>query len=271
MAGRRGRRVRPLDAEPDVEIAVLTNVELDHHATFALAGGAARGVPRVPRGPARGGRSGIAPSCSQLRAGPSSSPTTRTSSRSAPAARAFDWRGQRGARWRCPARTTRSTPPRALEAARIAGAERGARDRGPGRLPRRRPALSAARAQRRRRAACTTTTPTTRPRSRRRSPAARTLAHRRLVAVFQPHLYSRTASLAREFGRALALADVVGGARRLPGARARRGSPGRERAADRRGDAPTPRAGRPVYWLPTLRRRRAGAARDCSARATCAS
>ena len=38
---------------------------------------------------------------------------------------------------------------------------------------------------------------------------ARTLAHRRLVAVFQPHLYSRTALLAREFGRALALADVV--------------------------------------------------------------
>lgn len=39
--------------------------------------------------------------------------------------------------------------------------------------------------------------------------AARTLEHRRLVAVFQPHLYSRTALLAREFGRALALADVV--------------------------------------------------------------
>jgi UDP-N-acetylmuramate--alanine ligase len=38
---------------------------------------------------------------------------------------------------------------------------------------------------------------------------ARTLEHRRLLAVFQPHLYSRTALLAREFGRALALADVV--------------------------------------------------------------
>ncbi len=31
----------------------------------------------------------------------------------------------------------------------------------------------------------------------------------RVVAVFQPHLYSRTASLARDFGRALALADVA--------------------------------------------------------------
>ena len=31
----------------------------------------------------------------------------------------------------------------------------------------------------------------------------------RVVAVFQPHLYSRTQSLAREFGAALALADVI--------------------------------------------------------------
>jgi UDP-N-acetylmuramate--alanine ligase len=39
--------------------------------------------------------------------------------------------------------------------------------------------------------------------------AARTLSPRRLVAVFQPHLYSRTERHAREFGEALALADVV--------------------------------------------------------------
>jgi UDP-N-acetylmuramate--alanine ligase len=39
--------------------------------------------------------------------------------------------------------------------------------------------------------------------------AARTLAPKRLVAVFQPHLYSRTALLAEEFGAALAQADVV--------------------------------------------------------------
>jgi UDP-N-acetylmuramate--alanine ligase len=39
--------------------------------------------------------------------------------------------------------------------------------------------------------------------------AARTLAPKRLVAVFQPHLYSRTALLAEEFGAALAIADVV--------------------------------------------------------------
>jgi UDP-N-acetylmuramate--alanine ligase len=38
--------------------------------------------------------------------------------------------------------------------------------------------------------------------------AARTLAPARLVAVFQPHLYSRTRALARGFGRALARADI---------------------------------------------------------------
>jgi len=39
--------------------------------------------------------------------------------------------------------------------------------------------------------------------------AARTLGAERLVAVFQPHLYSRTALLCEEFGVALAQADVV--------------------------------------------------------------
>jgi UDP-N-acetylmuramate--alanine ligase len=39
--------------------------------------------------------------------------------------------------------------------------------------------------------------------------AARTLGPRRLVAVFQPHLYSRTRALARGFGVALAGADVI--------------------------------------------------------------
>jgi UDP-N-acetylmuramate--alanine ligase len=79
--------------------------------------------------------------------------------------------------------------------------------------------------------------------------AARTLRHERLVAVFQPHLFSRTALLADEFGRALALADA---------AVVLDVYPARERAEDFRGvsglliaertaDAS---AGRPVYWLP---------------------
>ncbi|MCA1682597.1 MAG: UDP-N-acetylmuramate--L-alanine ligase [Actinobacteria bacterium] len=39
--------------------------------------------------------------------------------------------------------------------------------------------------------------------------AARTLGRRRVVAAFQPHLFSRTKLLAREFGAALAGADAV--------------------------------------------------------------
>jgi UDP-N-acetylmuramate--alanine ligase len=39
--------------------------------------------------------------------------------------------------------------------------------------------------------------------------AARTITPGRVIACFQPHLYTRTAMLARQFGEALALADVV--------------------------------------------------------------
>jgi UDP-N-acetylmuramate--alanine ligase len=80
---------------------------------------------------------------------------------------------------------------------------------------------------------------------------ARTLAPARLIAVFQPHLYSRTRLLAREFGRALAAADVivvldVYAAREVAGE-----YPGvsglaiAEAAADAA-------AGRAVYWLPSF-------------------
>jgi UDP-N-acetylmuramate--alanine ligase len=80
--------------------------------------------------------------------------------------------------------------------------------------------------------------------------AARTLEHDRLVAVFQPHLYSRTEQLAREFGEALAQADVVAVLDVYP-ARERGedfpGVSGRTIAAA----AVDAAAGRPVYWLPT--------------------
>ena len=78
------------------------------------------------------------------------------------------------------------------------------------------------------------------------------------MAVFQPHLYSRTALLAREFGGALALADVVVVLDVYPARERAEDHPGvsglliAEAAADAAG-------GRPVYWLPTLRGRRAGA------------
>jgi UDP-N-acetylmuramate--alanine ligase len=79
--------------------------------------------------------------------------------------------------------------------------------------------------------------------------AARTLEAERVVACFQPHLYSRTQHLARDFGRALALADV---------AVVLDVYPARERAEDFPGvsgwlvAAATADAagGRPVYWTP---------------------
>jgi UDP-N-acetylmuramate--alanine ligase len=81
--------------------------------------------------------------------------------------------------------------------------------------------------------------------------AARTLAPRRLVACFQPHLYSRTRALAREFGRALALADLVVVLEVYPA---------RERAEDFPGvsgltvaaAAADAAGGRPVWWLPRM-------------------
>jgi UDP-N-acetylmuramate--alanine ligase len=81
--------------------------------------------------------------------------------------------------------------------------------------------------------------------------AARTLHPRRVIACFQPHLYSRTAMLAREFARALALADVVCVLDVYPA---------RERAEDYPGvsgwlvaaAAASAARGRRVLWTPTM-------------------
>jgi UDP-N-acetylmuramate--alanine ligase len=79
--------------------------------------------------------------------------------------------------------------------------------------------------------------------------AARTLRPRRVVAVFQPHLFSRTRHQHREFGAALAEADVVAVLDVYPA---------RERAEDFPGvtgrlvaaAAADAAAGRRVAWLP---------------------
>ena len=86
--------------------------------------------------------------------------------------------------------------------------------------------------------------------------ALRELGEVRLLAVFQPHLYSRTKAFAEQFGAALALADEavvldvypareqpVGALEGVSGLRVARA------AADRMG-------GRPVIWAPTLERAR---------------
>lgn len=81
--------------------------------------------------------------------------------------------------------------------------------------------------------------------------AARTLGPRRVIAVFQPHLYSRTEQLARQFGAALAAADVVVVVD-VYAARERAadfpGVSGRLVAAAAVDSAP----GRAVYWLPGI-------------------
>jgi UDP-N-acetylmuramate--alanine ligase len=79
--------------------------------------------------------------------------------------------------------------------------------------------------------------------------AARTLEPLRVVAVFQPHLYSRTHREARAFGAALALADIVVVTAVYPA---------RERAEDFPGvtgrlvlhAAADAAGGRPVAWMP---------------------
>ena len=79
--------------------------------------------------------------------------------------------------------------------------------------------------------------------------AARTLAPRRLIAVFQPHLYSRTRALARDFGAALAEADAVVVLEIYPARERAEDFPGvsgllvAEATADAAG-------GRATYWMP---------------------
>jgi UDP-N-acetylmuramate--alanine ligase len=81
--------------------------------------------------------------------------------------------------------------------------------------------------------------------------AARSFKDLRVICCFQPHLYSRTRWFAREFGTALALADVVVVCDVYPA---------RERAEDFPGvsgwlvaqAAADAAQGRPVYWAPSL-------------------
>jgi UDP-N-acetylmuramate--alanine ligase len=79
--------------------------------------------------------------------------------------------------------------------------------------------------------------------------AARTISAGRVIAVFQPHLFSRTRALAREFGAALVRADVAAVLDIYPA---------REQAADFPGvsgllvaqSAADSAPGHPVAWLP---------------------
>ncbi len=253
----------------EVEIAVLTNVELDHHATFASLTELREAFARVPGAGERGGRrvgpagaAGAAP----RRAGRGRS-LRRSRPARWPAARAFAGAATRCA-WRCPARTTRSNAAAALEAARLAGARRCRGDRRAGRVPRRGPSLPVARAQ-----------PRGGARVRRlRAPPdggrgdARCSAHARARTpdrgVPAASVLAHGAARARLRPRAGA-GGRNGRARRLSGARARRAAPGRERPDDRRG-----RSRRGVRQAGLLAAdastRRRSCSTACSVRGTCA-
>jgi UDP-N-acetylmuramate--alanine ligase len=81
--------------------------------------------------------------------------------------------------------------------------------------------------------------------------AARTLRPGRLVALFQPHLYSRTRQLARRFGEALALADLIVVVDVYPARERPEDFPGVSGLLVA-GAAAQAAGGRPVWWVPDL-------------------
>jgi UDP-N-acetylmuramate--alanine ligase len=231
----------------NVEIAVLTNVELDHHTAYGSLAELREAFRRFLAGAPRAviwNR----PELLELRAG-AVDPYDADRPTLTAGASCFTWREQRVC-LAVPGAHNAVNAAGALEAARLAGADTvlaiaglsgfhgaGRRFQLLGRSARgalvyddyaHHPTEIAATLQ-----------------------AARTLEHRRLLAVFQPHLYSRTALFTREFGLALAGADVIALLEVYPARECAEEHPGvsglqiAEAAADAAG-------GRPVYWLPTF-------------------
>jgi len=231
----------------NVEIAVLTNVELDHHATFASLTELREAFREFLSGPPRA-VIWDRPELLELRAGPVDPYDAEQLTLNAGGS-SFVWE-QRRVSLLVPGIHNAVNAAGALSAARLAGAEEelaiagvagfhGAERRFQllGRSARgallyddyaHHPTEIAATLQ-----------------------AARTLEPRRLVAVFQPHLYSRTALLAREFGQALAQADVTVVLDVYPARERAEEHPGVSglTIAETTADAAQ---GRLVYWLPTF-------------------
>ena len=239
------------------EIAVLTNAELDHHATYSLA---AR--PRARRSREFTGRAGdnavVWDRPELLRSLPApgaASPTTRRAPQLTPAGARFTWRG-RECSWRSRALTTRSTPP--ARSPLRAGGRRSRRWRSPrSRLPGRAPPV---RASRRDGAGARVYDdyahhPT-------EVAAAIAAARDARARAGWSRCSSRTCTRApvrsrAEFGAALAAADVVVVLDVYPARERAEDFPGRRRAAGgrrrgRRGRRP------PVAWMPELADARAG-------------
>jgi len=229
----------------EVEIAVLTNVELDHHASFSSLAELRELFAEFLAG-ARAAVICDRPELLALRNGPSIAYEARGLVLTAGGSR-FEWDG-REVVLEVPGAHNASDAAGALEAARLAGARPQAAITALASFP-----GAGRRFQRLGESAAGALVyedyahhPTEIAATLR---GARTLEPRRLVAVFQPHLFSRTAVLAAEFGRALAEADVVAVLEIYPA---------RERAEDFPGVSGLLLAeltadaapGRPVYWLP---------------------
>ncbi len=84
--------------------------------------------------------------------------------------------------------------------------------------------------------------------------ALRELAPRRLIAVFQPHLYSRTRALGRRFGAALAAADEVAVLDVYPAREEPVGQLAGVSGLDVARAAADHAGGRPVWWLVDVER-----------------
>ncbi len=233
--------------ELSVEIALLTNIELDHHAAFASLGELRDAFREFLTGPPWA-VVWDRPELLELRDGPVA-PYHASGLTLTPGGSRFSWRGHE-VRLAVPGAHNAADAAGALEAAALASADGAAAVA----------ALAGFRGAGRRfqllgksaRGALVYDDYAHHPTEIAATlEGARTIEERRLVAAFQPHLYSRTALLASEFGCALAQADVIVVLDVYPA---------RERAEDHPGvsglmiaeTSADAAAGRPVYWLPTF-------------------
>lgn len=233
-----------------VEIAVLTNAELDHHAAYASLAELRAAYAQLLAG-APQAVIWDRPELRSLRDGPFVAYDV-SAPRLHPGGSCFQWRGQE-VRLNVPGAHNALNAAGALEAARLAGAQESAAIaglasfRGAGR-----------RFQRIGRTASGAQVvddyahhPTEVQATLAAARAELTQADGRLIAVFQPHLYSRTALLADRFGAALANADVVAVLDVYAARERAEQHPGVSGLAIARA-ASEHAAGRVVMWLPRL-------------------
>jgi UDP-N-acetylmuramate--alanine ligase len=233
----------------DVDVAVLTNVELDHHATF----GSLEALEADYRTFLAGAPQAVIWDRPELLALRGDAPAIAFEARDVElrdGGSRFAWRG-REVELAVPGLHNARNATAALEAAALAGADETAAVR----------ALAGFQGAGRRFERLGTTAsgalvvddyahhPTEVAAT---IDAARTLdGAGRVWAVFQPHLFSRTQMLAREFGAALARADAVAVVDVYPARERAEDFPGvdgrllAQTAADAGG-------GRPVFWLPSF-------------------